>query len=70
MDYKISEIVAGLKIPEVMVRKLLRDAGADIDELKSNPQETVTREAVIDLWADRVGTREQRLLSKLLKEKT
>jgi len=68
MTYKISEIMKVLKLGERSTRKLLVDAGTPIAELDTNPQETVTREAVVDLWADRVGTREQRLLSQLLRK--
>jgi len=69
MSYKISEIMAKLKVNEPTARKLLIDAGANLAELDQNPQETVTREDVIALTADRAGTREGRLLAELLREK-
>ena len=66
MSYRISELMKVLKLNERTVRKLLVDAGANLVELDQDTSERVTRQAVIDLWADRVGTREQRLLSQLL----
>jgi hypothetical protein len=65
-QYKISEIMAALKLNEASVRKLLVDTGAPIAELDQNTQEAVTREDVIALAFDRADTREGRLLSKLL----
>ena len=65
-QYSILEISKCLKLPESMTRKLLNDAGAGIDELAENLGEPIRREIVINLAADRAGTREGRLLAKLL----
>ena len=67
MTYRISEIMKVLKLGERSTRKLLVDTGARIAELDQNPQETVTREDLIALWADRADTREGRLIASLLR---
>lgn len=51
---------------EAAMRKLLRDAGADVDELRQDLEETVSREAVIDLVAMRAGDRVGRLCAEVL----
>lgn len=65
--FTIKEISECLKVNESMTRKLLNDSGLSINELSENPGEMVKREAVIDLYAYRAGTREGRLLSKMLR---
>lgn len=69
MSYKLSELMQVLKLNEPATRKMLIDAGADLNELASDPGETVSCEDVIALWHDRANTREGRLLAELLKEK-
>lgn len=51
---------------EAAIRKLLRDAGADLDELRQDPEETVSREVVIDLVAMRAGDRVGRMCAEVL----
>lgn len=65
----IGEISAKLKINERMTRKLLNDAGVHVNELLIDPypDEEITRAQVIDLFVDRAGMREGRLLADLLK---
>lgn len=64
--YTVGELAQVLKIHERTTRKLLNDAGSSLDEYSENPAETVTRAQVWDLFADRAGTREGRLLAGLL----
>jgi len=63
----ISEIGSCLKLNESVVRKLFVDAGVEIDELKVDSTERVSREDLIALWTDRADKREGRLLAGLLK---
>ena len=56
-----------LGTPEAMTRKLLVDAGADIDELTVDPDELIPREVVINLAADRAADRIGRRLVELLR---
>ena len=56
-----------LGTPEAMTRKLLVDAGADIDELAIDPDEFIPREVVINLAADRAADRIGRRLVELLR---
>ena len=64
--YTIKDVMDCLKLNEPMVRKLLIDAGAKLDENVTNPDEVVSKEDIVNLWLDRIETREGRLLSKLL----
>lgn len=66
--YTIGELAQVLKIGERATRQLLNDAGATprLDEYTEDPGELVTRAQVIDLAADRAGSREGRLLAGLL----
>jgi len=66
--YTIKDVMDCLKLNEPMVRKLLIDAGAKLDENVTNPDEVVSKEDIVNLWLDRIETREGRLLSKLLEE--
>lgn len=67
--YTVGEIAAALKLDERMTRKLLNDAGTHVNELLIDPypEEEITRAQVVDLFVDRAGTREGRLLAGLLK---
>lgn len=64
--FSIRELAMALIVPERTIRKLLNDAGAKIDEYAINPDETVSRELVIDLFAIRAGDRVGRVLAGLL----
>ncbi len=64
--YTIKDIVNCLKLDETTVRKLLIDAGVELDENAINPNEVISRTDLVSLWYDRAETREGRLLSKLL----
>lgn len=54
---------------ERAMRKLLNDAGAQprLDEYTNNPNETVSRQLVVDLVALRAGDRVGRKLAGLLR---
>jgi hypothetical protein len=66
--YTLGELAQVLKINQRAVRKMLNDAGGGprLDEYTEDPGETVTRSQVVDLFADRAGSREARLLAGLL----
>ena len=49
------------------MRKLLVDAGADLDEYSEDGAETVSREIVMDLFALRAAGRAARKLVELLR---
>ena len=66
MSFTIAEIMDVLRLNEPATRKMLIDAGADLNELASDPSETVTRADVINLYTDRAAMREGRLLAGLL----
>ena len=64
---ELADLVTGSN--EQAVRQLLKYAGADIDPLAHDVTETVSREAVIDLLADRCGDRVVSKLTGLLRER-
>jgi len=64
--YSIGKITGCLGIHERTTRKMLNDAGARLDELKTDPGEMVPRLVVIDLFAMRAGDRIGRKLWGLL----
>ena len=64
--FTIGELTKHLGCAESMIRKLLNDSGADIDELAQDPGETVPREIVINLVADQAGNYVDRKLAELL----
>ena len=69
LDYSVgglADVVTGGD--EVAMRKLLKDAGADIDELATDRSERVPREVVIDVAAVRAGDRVGRILAEVLGE--
>jgi len=51
---------------ERAMRGLLRDAGTTLDEYAQNPDETITREALVNLFAIRAGDRVGRIASQFL----
>lgn len=50
-----------------MIRKLLNDAGAGIDEPQEDPAEFISREVVINLVADQASNYVGRKLAELLR---
>lgn len=66
IDITIGQIQAALSYNERAIRKLLNSAGAGIDEYATDPEETVPRNVVIDLWSARAAMREGRKLVPLL----
>ncbi|MDI7277232.1 MAG: hypothetical protein QME94_14750 [Anaerolineae bacterium] len=52
---------------ERTMRKLLNDAGARLDEYRQEPGETVSRDIVVRLYAQRAGDRVGRKLAELLR---
>lgn len=65
---KMDERITRKLLNDAMTRKLLNDSGADIDELAEDPGERIPREVLINLAADRAGSREGRLLARLLRD--
>lgn len=65
---ELAEAVTGGN--ERAMPKLLNDAGARLDEYATNPAETVTRDAVVILFALRAGDRVGRKLAEVLGERT
>lgn len=49
------------------MRKLLNDAGARLDEQREDPEERVSRDLVVGLFAQRAGDSVGRRLSKVLR---
>jgi hypothetical protein len=67
--FTIQQIADCLLCPEQTVRKLLNDAGAELNENKIDPGELVTRDQVLDLVAVlRAGGRAGRELAELLRK--
>ena len=67
-EFTIQELADCLLVPESMLRKMLNDAGANIDELANNPGELIPREKVINLIADHKSARVGIKLGELLRK--
>jgi len=64
--YAIAEIMDKLALDEATIRQLFNQVGVDLETDANDPEETVTREDVIALLADRAGSREGDLLADFL----
>ena len=69
-QYSINTIMQLLKLNESAVRKLLVDAGIEINESKNDPDETIRYEDFRKLWISRANRPEGKLLATLLIEKS
>ena len=69
-QYSIGDIMELLKRDELAVRKLLIKAGVEIEELKSDPSETIRYKDFRILWLSIANRREGRLLANLLIEES
>ncbi len=69
-EYSLAEIMALLKIDEKSVRKLIKEAGIEIDLSKNDPSETIQYNDFRKLWVSRANRRDGRLLATLLVEPT
>jgi hypothetical protein len=65
--YTIAEIMDKLALDEATIRQLFIQVGVDLDPSANNAEETVIREDVIALLADRAGSREGDLLADFLR---
>ena len=68
--YSIAEIMDLLGQSERAVRTLIKKAGVDIDESKSDTSERIKYADYRKLWLSRANRREGKLLAKLLTEKS
>ena len=66
--YTIANIMKLLNLDEPKVRKLIKRAGIDIDELKSDPSELIRYKDFRLLWLSVANRRIGRLLATLLVE--
>ena len=69
-QYSINTIMQLLKLNESAVRKLLVDAGIEINDSKNDPDETIRYEDFRKLWISRANRPEGKLLATLLIEKS
>jgi hypothetical protein len=69
-QYTINDLMKLLSLSEVGIRKLLVDAGIEIDESKSDPQEIIPYEDFRKLWISLANRPEGRLLATLLIEES
>jgi len=67
VKYKLSEIMDKLEMDEKTLRKLFTGVGVDLDIEISNPDENVTYEDVVALFADRAGSKEGKALGEFLR---
>ncbi len=65
--YTIAELTAKLEIDEATIRLLLKDVGVEIETNVNDTSETLTRNKLIPLLADRAGSREGERLAELLR---
>ncbi len=68
--YTYSEIMALLDVDERSVRKMLVDAGVDVELSKNDPTERIAYADYRKLWISRANRPEGRLLAKLLVEES
>ena len=69
-QYTIEDIMKLLMLNEPGVRKLLIEAGAEVDELKIDPEETIRYEDYRKLWVSCANRPQGRLLATLLIEES
>lgn len=65
--YTIAELTTKLEIDEPTLRMLLKGVGVEIDTDLSDVTETLTRDQLIHLLADRAGSSEGERLAELLR---
>ncbi len=68
--YTYSEIMVLLNVDERSLRKMLVDAGVDVDPSKNNPGEKIAYADYRKLWISRANRPDGRLLAKLLVEES
>jgi hypothetical protein len=68
MDFKLSDLMELLQLDETTTRKMLKDAGSDLDERAHNPNVSIPQEEVAALASDMGDTLQGRLLANLLKQ--
>ncbi|MDT8382511.1 MAG: hypothetical protein RQ728_09710 [Brevefilum sp.] len=67
ITYTLSEVMEQVQLDEPTLRKLLVDVGVDLDKTAQDPDEKVTERDLIDLLADRAGSKEGDLLADFLR---
>lgn len=65
--YSLGELSDKLELDETTLRKLLRDVGMPIDVKACDPTETITKDELIPLLADRAGSPVGNRLADLLR---
>ena len=69
-EYSLEELMTLLKIDEASIRRLIKEAGIEIDLSKNDPSETIQYDDFRKLWVSRANRRDGRLLATLLVEPT
>ena len=68
MDFRLSDLMELLQLDETTTRKMLKDAGSNLDERAHNPNVNISQEEVAALASDMGDTRQGRLLANFLKQ--